>query len=305
MSGFDIVGIGLNATDTLLMVPQYPPYAGKVRYQEEHVSTGGEAATAMVACARLGLRAAYVGSVGDDWRGEVQLESLRSTGVNIDHVQHKKDCPNQSAHIVIDQTTGERTVFARWLDCLAIDPALIPAELIRGARMLHMDGHNVAAALYAAGIARETGVPVSVDVDTVYPGFEKVLPLVDYLVASSDFPCAWTGLKDPLEALKAIQQEYGMRVAVMTQGAEGSLALEGGRFMQSPGFSVNCVDTTGAGDVFHGAFCYGVLQGLSTLETLEFANAMAALNCTKLGARGGIVGLDAVKALVSFGARTL
>ena len=121
------------------------------------------------------------------------------------------------------------------------------------------------------------------DVDTIYQGFDKVLPNVDYLVASSEFPAAWTGEKDPFQALELIQKQYGMKVAAMTLGAHGALALEDGKFHYAPAFVVNCVDTTGAGDVFHGAFCYAVLQGMPMQNALDFSNAMAALNCTALG----------------------
>jgi sulfofructose kinase len=111
---------------------------------------------------------------------------------------------------------------------------------------------------------------------------------VDYLIASSEFPSQWTNESDPFRALELIQQEYGMRVAAMTLGAHGALARSQGQFLYSPAFVVNCVDTTGAGDVFHGAFCYAVLAGMDLGEALDFSNAMAALNCTALGARGGI-----------------
>src|SRR5580704_8047193 len=111
MAEFDVVGVGLNATDTVLQVPHFPAYGGKVPFLSEAYSPGGQVATAIVACARLGLRAKYIGTIGDDERGRIQLESLRGSGVNLDHVQMRTNCPNQSAYIVIDQSTGERTVF--------------------------------------------------------------------------------------------------------------------------------------------------------------------------------------------------
>jgi sugar/nucleoside kinase (ribokinase family) len=169
--------------------------------------------------------------------------------------------------------------------------------------MLHIDGFDTRAAARAAGIARSHGIPVTVDVDTIYQGFDRVLPQVDYLVASSEFPAAWTGVSDPFEALETIQNEYGMKVASMTLGAHGALAREEGSFYYSPAFVVNCVDTTGAGDVFHGAFCYAVLQGMQMRDALEFSNAMAALNCTALGARGGLRTLEDIRALMSKGER--
>jgi sulfofructose kinase len=139
---------------------------------------------------------------------------------------------------------------------------------------------------------------VTVDVDTIYHGFDRVLGSIDYLVASSEFPGQWTSERDPFRALELIQGEYGMRVAAMTLGAHGALARAEGRFVYSPAFVVNCLDTTGAGDVFHGAFCYAVLQGMSLAETLEFSNAMAALNCTQVGARGGIASAGEARALM-------
>jgi sulfofructose kinase len=303
MPEFDVVGVGLNATDTLLIVPHFPAYAGKVPFQEEVVSPGGQVASALVACARLGLRTKYIGTVGDDERGRIQLESLREAGIDVEHVQLRKDCANQSAYIVIDRSTGERTVLWRRDDGLRIDPEQILPEQIACARLLHIDGHDTPAVERAAAIARGLGIPVTVDVDTIYHGFDRVLPHVDYLVASSEFPTAWTGQSDPFKALELIEREYGMKVAAMTLGAHGALARQGGEFFYSPAFVVNCVDTTGAGDVFHGAFCYAVLQEMPMRDALEFSNAMAALNCTALGARGGIRGLEEIHGLMARGER--
>jgi sulfofructose kinase len=285
---FDVVGVGLNATDTLIVIPHFPAYGGKVPFHDEILSPGGQVASAIVTCAKLGLRSKYIGTIGDDERGRVQMESLQGSGVNLDHVQLRKGCPNQSAYILIDQSTGERTVFWNRPDCLAISPEEITEDQIVCARMLHIDGHDTAAVGHAAQIARAHNIPVTVDVDTIYPGFEKVLPFVDYLIASSEFPGRWTKIEDPFHALRAIQNEYGMKVAAMTLGAHGALALADGEFIYSPAYVVNCLDTTGAGDVFHGAFCYAVLQDMPLGEALDFSNAMAALNCTAIGARGGI-----------------
>ncbi len=282
---YDVVGVGLNATDTLLFVPHFPAYAGKVPFTGEILSPGGQVASAMVACARLGLRAKYIGAVGDDERGRVQMESLSGSGVNLDHVQQRRDCPNQSAYIiVIDQSSGERTVFWSRPDCLRISPEEIAPEQITCARLLHIDGHDTPAVERAAHIAREHGIPVTVDVDTIYPGFDRVLPLVDYLIASSEFPTRWTGIERSIRALAVIQRRA--RNARRRDDAgrpwrSGAVRKSG--YIYSPGFIVDCVDTTGAGDVFHGAFCYSVLQRMPMREALEFSNAMAALNCTALG----------------------
>lgn len=296
---FDVVGVGLNATDTLIIIPHFPAYGGKVPFHQEILSPGGQVASAIVTCARLGLRSKYIGTVGDDERGRVQMESLQGSGVNLDDVQLRTGCANQSAYILIDQSTGERTVFWNRPDCLALAPEQISEEQITSARMLHIDGHDTAAVGKAAEVAKAHGIPVSVDVDTIYPGFDRVLGCVDYLIASSEFPARWTNFDDPFRALETIQKEYKMRVAAMTLGAHGALALVGGKFVYSPAYVVNCLDTTGAGDVFHGAFCYAVLEGMPIGEALDFSNAMAALNCTAIGARGGIKSADDALNLMS------
>ncbi len=298
MSQFDVVGVGLNATDTLIVVPHFPPYAGKVPFLSELASPGGQVATALVTCAKLGLRTKYIGTIGDDERGRIQLESLRETSINLDDLEIRENCPNQSAYILVDQSTGERTILWRRDDCLQLDPSSITPDKISAARLLHIDGHDTAAVARAAEIARHNQIPVTVDVDTIYPGFDRVLPNIDFLVASSEFPARWTGEKDPFRALELIQEEYGMRVAAMTLGQYGALARVQQRFLYSPAFGVNCIDTTGAGDVFHGAFCYAVFENMPLPETLEFANAMAALNCTALGARGRIAAVAQARELM-------
>ena len=298
MPKFDVTGVGLNATDTLILLSHFPAYAGKVAFEQEILSPGGQVASAMVTCAKLGLSVKYIGTVGDDERGRIQMESLRGSGINLDDVEVRKNCPNQTAYILIDRTTGERTVLWQRNDCLRLEPESITEDKIVNSRMVHIDGHDTAAVARAAQIARQHKIPVTVDVDTIYHGFENVLPHVDYLVASSEFPAQWTSQQDPCRALETIQEEFHIPVAAMTLGAHGAMARLDGRFIYSPAFVVNCVDTTGAGDVFHGAFCYAVLQNMSMRDALEFSNAMAALNCTALGARGGISTIEEARALM-------
>jgi sulfofructose kinase len=301
MPDFDIVGVGLNATDTVLMVPRFPAYGGKAPFSREFYSVGGQVATAVVACAKLGLRAKYIGAIGDDERGRLQMDSLRVSGIDIEDVQQRANCPNQSAYIVVDESTGERTIFWNRPDCLAISPEQITADQITCARLLHIDGHDTPAVEHAARIARSRNIPVTVDVDTIYAGFDRVLPLVDYLISSAEFPARWTGIEDPFAALASIRQKSGMRVAALTLGAHGALAYTEGRFLYSPAFVVNCIDTTGAGDVFHGAFCYSVLQQMPIADALEFSNAMAALNCTAPGARGHIANAEEARRFMQSG----
>ena len=295
---FDVVGVGLNATDTLILLDRFPAYAGKVPFTREVLSPGGQVASAMVCCAKLGLRVKYIGTCGDDERGRIQMDSLRASGIDIDDVQVRENCPNQTAYILIDQSTGERTVLWRREECLALLPDSITPAMITSARLLHIDGHDTPAVARAAQIARQHGIPVTIDIDTIYHGFDHVLRHVDYLVTSSEFPVQWTGQADPLKALATIQNEFHLPVAAMTLGAHSSLARVDGKFYYSPAYVVNCTDTTGAGDIFHGAFCYAVLQGLPIQQILDLSNALAALNCTALGARGKLATLEEAHALM-------
>jgi sulfofructose kinase len=299
---FDVLGIGLNATDTLILVQEFPAYAGKVAFDRELLSPGGQVASAVVACARLGLRTKYIGTIGDDTRGDVQRQSLSGTGVDTSGLIVRAGCPNQTAYIVIDERNGERTVLWQRADGLRLEPSEIHLADIASARLLHIDGYDVDAAAYAARLARENGVCVSLDVDTVYSGFEAVLKNVDYLVASHTWPAKWTHQEDPFTALTMLQREYGMRVAAMTLGDQGCLALQNECWYYSPAFEVVCADTTGAGDIFHGAFCCAMLEEMPMQQALEFSNAAAALNCTAIGARGHIPQRAEVDALMRAGA---
>lgn len=294
-----MLGIGLNATDTLLLVPEYPAYAGKIAFERELLSPGGQVATAVVACAKLGLRTKYIGTIGDDLRGQIQRESLDGTGVDTSSLIVRAGCPNQTAYIIIDERTGERTVLWRREDSLRLKPEEIDPNEIAQSRLLHIDGYDTDAAAFAAETAQKTGVPVSLDIDTVYPGFEAVLKHVDFLMAGSGWPAKWTGEPDPFLALQRLQREYRCKVTAMTLGDHGALALQDNHWFYSPAFQVSCVDTTGAGDAFHGAFCYGLLRGFSLDKALEFSNAAAALNCTAIGARGHIPVLSEIELLLA------
>jgi sulfofructose kinase len=298
---FDVLGIGLNATDTLLLVSEFPPYAGKVPFERELLSPGGQVATAVVTCARLGLRSKYIGTIGNDLRGQIQRESLEGTGVDTSGLIVRAGCPNQTAYIIIDERTGERTVLWQRSDCLRLLPSEIRVEDMSDAHLLHIDGYDIDAAAHAASLARQNNIPVSLDVDTAYPGFDDVLRHVDYLVAGSNWPAKWTGELDSFRALTQLQRAYKMRIAAMTLGDHGSLALCEGRWYYSAAFEVHCADTTGAGDVFHGAFCYAMLAGMKLDAVLEFSNAAAAINCTAIGARGHVPMLAEIESLIAGG----
>jgi len=299
----DVVGLGLNATDTVILVREFPALGSKERVACTLRQAGGQVATALVTCRRLGLSARYIGKVGDDEGGRFQLESLRSEGLDLGYTRIAAKTPNQLAYIIVDQATGERTVFWDRDPRLAVSPSEFTREAICFARVLHLDGCDVEACLQAARWARRAGIPVVADFDTVYKKVEKLFSLVDYLIASANFLPAVTGDNDPFRVLEFMAREYSVRAPGMTLGRDGALLLWEGRFYYSPGFVVETVDTTGAGDVFHGAFIYGLLSGWEMNRVLDFSNAMAGLNCTAIGARGGIRSRSEAEKLISTGKR--
>lgn len=299
----DVVGLGLNATDTVLMVREFPPLGGKERVVSLSRQAGGQVATSLVACQRLGLRTRYIGKVGDDEAGRYQLESLREEGVDVQYTQVTRGATTQFGIIIVDQATGERTVFWDRDERLAVTPEGLKPEAITTARILHLDGCDAAACAEAARLARKVGIPVIADLDTVYKKVEQIFPLIDYLIASANFLPAVTGHNDPFRVLEYMAREYKIRAPGMTLGRDGALVFSKGQFHYSPGFVVETVDTTGAGDIFHGAFAYGLLQGWEIGRILDFSNAMAGLNCTRVGARGGIATVAEAENLMATGAR--
>jgi sulfofructose kinase len=170
---------------------------------------------------------------------------------------------------------------------------------VTSGRALLLDGHNVAASIKAAEYAREAGVPTVLDIDNIYDGASRLLPLIDFLISSATFPEQMTGEKDLKVALKKLHESTGSRFVAATLGAGGVLGYFQGEYIYVPAFSITAVDTTGAGDAFHGGFIYGLLAGFSIEKTLRFAHAVAGLKCTKLGARTGLPTLKAVNELLN------
>jgi sulfofructose kinase len=287
---FDAVGMGLNAVDDLCVVPRYPEFNTKVRMRALQRQGGGQVATAMVALARWGLRSRYIGKVGDDERGRFALESIRNEGVDVSHVTVEPGASNQYAFIIIDGRSGERTILWDRDERLTYRVGELPREAVCSGRVLHVDGHDVRAATLALTWARQEGIPTVIDVDKVEEGTAEMIRLVDFLITSTHFPRRLTGIEDPRDALEALGKETGGFVA-MTLGREGALAMTPAGPVHCPGFSVESVDTTGAGDVFHAGFIFGFLQGWDLMRILEFANAVAAMKCTRLGGRPGIPAL--------------
>jgi sulfofructose kinase len=297
----DVVGVGLNATDTLIPVHQFPAAGSKVEFRSASVLPGGQVATAMVACQSWGLRTRYVGKIGDDLAATLHRSEFASHDVEA-HLFTAPGCPSQQAFILVDDA-GERTVLWKRDDRLALQPSDLCRDWIVEARALHLDGHDTAAATVAATWARAAGIPVIADLDELYPGVDSLLPLIDFLVTSRDIPGRIAGHSDLRESLPAVRSRYGARLTAATLGPEGVLAYNGTQFHYAPAFRVNTVDTTGAGDIFHAGFIYGLLQGWPLRRQLEFACAAAALNCTGIGARGHIAPLAEIERLMAAGQR--
>jgi sugar/nucleoside kinase (ribokinase family) len=240
-----------------------------------------------------GLSTRYVGKIGDDDAARMHAHAFAAAGVEA-HLVTVDQAASPRSLILVD-STGERTVLCRRDERLVLRPEELQREWIVNARLLHVDGHDTAAASLAAEWAREVGIPVLADLDEIYPGVESLLRNVDYLIVSRDFPCRLVGESDLGLALRAMQLEYGCKLTAATLGPEGVLAWDGLAFQHSAAFHVPVVDTTGAGDIFHAGFAYGILQGWELDRQLEFSCAAAAMNCMAEGARGGIHTVSAIE----------
>ena len=296
---FDVVGVGASCVDQVCRLPVFPEAGGalaKVRMQEQTRTCGGQIATALATCASLGLRAAYLGAIGDDEDGRRIRGELSARGIDLGHVEISA-APTATATILLD-STGDRIVLWHRDPALRYPPDRLPAAVIAASRVLHVDDVDVPAALEAARIARAQGIPVTCDIDHVTPGTRELLQLVSHPVFAESVPAQLTGEAEPERALRALRRVHAGRL-VVTVGERGAIALEGDSLLASPGFPVTVVDSTGAGDVFRGAYIYGIVKGWSLDRQLWFANAAAAVSCTKPGAMGGVPTLAEVEDLLA------
>jgi sugar/nucleoside kinase (ribokinase family) len=297
---FDVAGLGLNSVDLVAVVAEYPALNSKQRLQRVARLPGGQIATAMATCARLGWRARYIGRFGSDDLGAISRDSLEREGVDISASATMAGITNQFAVILVDARTGERTVLWDRHPALNMEPADVPRDAVTSGRLLIVDCHQTAASVQAARYARAAGVPTIIDVEKVRPGIGDLLQNIDAIIAAEEFPTALTGHEHLGEALRIIGRESGASLVCVTLGAKGSLAWCNGREIVTPAFPVDCVDSTGAGDCFRGAFAAGCLRVPhgDIEDVLSYANAVAALNCRALGSRGGLPTSDEVEQLM-------
>jgi len=299
---WDVVGVGANSVDFVHLLPGYPQPFGsfaKMKIEKQEILCGGQMATAMCACARLGLRAKYAGVTGTDDNGRRVRRELERRGIDLSDLVIR-DAQNQFAVILVDQTNGDRIVLWDRDEKLLMREREIPVEAIAAARVLHVDDVDQGAAILAARAAREAGVPVTSDIDRLTDRTPELIETVTIPIFAEHVPTRVTGLNDQEEALRRLRRPHH-HLLIVTLGEQGAMALDGDRIHYVPAFQVSAVDTTGAGDVFRAGFIYAFLRGWPTEGLLRFANAAAGVSCTRLGALGGIPALEEVEELVQSG----
>jgi sugar/nucleoside kinase (ribokinase family) len=295
---WDIVGVGENSVDHVLRLPELPAPGGatKLQVRSSTHEPGGQVVTALCTCVALGLRASYVGTFGHDDDGSRLRAALDARGLHLGHT-FVRPAPNRSAVILVDERTGDRVVMAHRDAALALAPGELPRAALMQARAVHVDGTDERAAIEAARLGREGGAHVTCDLDAIGAGTGALLAQLTIPILAQGLPEAITGESDPERALRKLPAPHATMRCV-TLGAEGALLLDGDRMIRCPAPKVDVVDTTGAGDVFRGAFLVALLRGDPPGQLLRFATAAAAASCTKPGALGGVPTLAQVEALV-------
>ncbi|NLV85446.1 MAG: hypothetical protein GXY60_12855 [Spirochaetales bacterium] len=284
-----VIGLGGSLFDTFMVVAEFPGEDTKMKAKATLSQCGGPAATALTAVGKLGLPCAFFGAMGDDPAGQAMLADFVAYGVRTDGIQVRAGCQSAASMILVNQAHATRTIIWSGGTAASIRPDELNVQLMDQARVLHLDGLNQEAALFAAQTFKAAGKIVSLDGGSFHPGVPDLLPLVDWLVCAEEFILRLTGAANAEDAICQAFRQYGPQVAAATQGKAGGIWTEDGktvhRYLPS---LVPVVDTTGAGDVFHGAVIYARLQGWSWDKVFVFASAVAALKCTRLGGRTGI-----------------
>ncbi len=297
---FDVLGFGENGVDYLIVVPEFPQFDTKLQLTNYLQAAGGQIASAMTGLQRLGAKTIYMGRLGSDREGAFGLESLRSEGIETRFCEQIENARTRIAFILIDEKTGERTVIWNRDAELGYTVENTPTEPAALCKIFHSDAHDPPACLKLARAAKEASAIISVDVDHVFDGLEDLLPTVDILISSNDFPHTLTGITDEREALQEVQNRYGCALVGKTKGKNGGLVYADGIFLSAKAYDVpgGCRDTTGAGDAFHAGFLYGLLAGEEIETSLKIANGVAALKCRALGARTALPNLEELQSLI-------
>jgi sulfofructose kinase len=280
---FDLVGLGANACDFLIPVPRHPARDEKVRYSEYSRSIGGQTAVALGVAAACGYRCAYLGGVGDDTEGKLIQCELSRMGLNTEGVRIRAGGRSQVAFILVDAQTAHRTIIWGRSDGMIVGPdELDQSEITRG-RIFFTDAQNPLSAARAAAWAGEASMPVIVDLEPVRPGLGQLLPHIDILIADEGFPERATGTDDYSVSLPLLVERTAGALVLVTRGEEGVTVHIEGRNYDFPAFAIEAKNTTGAGDMFHGAFAVACLEGMELTDAIEFSQAAAACKCVHSG----------------------
>ncbi len=290
-----IVGIGANVFDTLYNIPTYPTEDTKMRATASKSAGGGPVGTGLVAAAKLGASAAYIGVLSDDNGGRFLKEDFEKYAVGTEHIRVVCGCRSFASVLWLCADSATRTcVFDKGdLPALALDDA--QKKAIKSASLLMVDGNELNAAVEGAKLARSSGTKVLYDCGGLYEGVEKLLCHTDIMIPSEEFSLGHTGCKSAEDAAKKLYDTYKPEVVVITQGSRGGILYDGKTVTAYPAFPVNAVDSNGAGDVFHGAFAAGVIKGYDYLKCCYFASAVSALKCTGVGARASAPDFETAK----------
>lgn len=291
---YDVVGVGQCCVDYLGIVGSYPEVDEKCSVDNLTIQGGGPVATAIVTLSRLGASTAFIGKISDDHFGNLIKDSLTNEFVNIDHIVVEQGGMSQFAFIAIEKETGKRTIFWSKPTVALLKPDEINKDLIRAARVLHLDELMVESSLEAARCAKDADVMVVVDAGSFREGSLELITMADYYITSEEFAKQFYKSNSPKEAAMELLN-LGARHVIVTLGDKGCLSVNNDGYFYQPAYNVDVVDTTGCGDVFHGGFIFGLLQNWELKESIRFASATAALKCRKIGGRAAIPDLREVE----------
>jgi sulfofructose kinase len=292
----DVIGVGANSVDFVYRLPSFPSpdsSFAKLRISEHLISCGGQVTTALATCAAMGLSTSYVGTIGSDRNGERMREELKRRGIDTT-CAISRNTANPFAVILLDEGHGERVVLWHRDATIALSPAEVDREAVTAARLLHVDDVDIEASLQAAKLARAAGRTVTSDIERTGDEVRALVDAVTIPIFAEHVPAALTGDDDLPRALTRLRKPHHAMLCV-TLGARGALLLAGDDILREPGIAVKTVDTTGAGDVFRGAFICALLRGNPPREIVRFANAAAALSCTRIGAMSSIPSLAEIR----------
>lgn len=295
---FDVLGLGCAAVDDLIYVDSYPPADAKVSVLRTDRQCGGLTATALVAASRLGSRCAYAGVLGTDEYSQFGIDRMLEQGIDLAHLVRRPEARIIHSFIVVDVRSNTRNIFADLNGVMGCDPNWPASEIIESSRVLFVDHFGLPGMIRASRIARENGVPIVADFERASgPEFSELLELVDHLIVSQTFAENLTGKSSPSDAARALGSNDRAAV-VVTCGEKGCWYLAGKTGLPPkhfPAFAVKTVDTTGCGDVFHGAYASALARGLNLDERVRFASATAALKATQPGGQAGIPNFEQVQ----------